>query len=283
MKHISLILLAAVICLSPADASAQARIQTKKLKISDLTTKTTKVVVGDGFADSALREEVSARWRLSPYEFCTAEEYKALKENSGYYFLFIGSSEDKEYAGISTLTLTKGGVKSSDDPAKVAVEVASLPVCSSSSPSGREMVLMAALVDIIQDYSRKAMESDLRGYKGFSIYKKNVRRSGHKSLVFSEEDLSPSIDKSLMDNDTRIVSETEADQIFTDGRYNTLVSFVVSPSEPRKGNFSYQMLIDAETHELFYFKRHKISDSRWAGFDNKDMRAVNAPRKRYNQ
>lgn len=285
MKYILRILtvIAAITCLAVTDAAAQATIHTKKVKISDFTTKTTKVVIGDGLTDSALREEVSSRWRISPYEFCTMEEYQALKENSGYYFLFIGSSTDREYSGIKVLTLTKGGVKSSDDPSKVAVEVACLPVCASAMPSGREAVMMPALVDIIQDFARKAMGSDFKGYAGMDIYGRNVRRSGHKSLVFSEDDLSPSLDKSLMDSDTRIVSEDEADSIFSEGTYNTLISYVVSPYEPRKGDSSYQMLIDCETHQLYYFKRHKISSSRWAGFDDKDMKAVNAPRKRYNK
>lgn len=285
MKRILQILTALItifyVC-SP-DAAAQAKIHTKKVKIGDFTTKTTKVVIGDGFTDGALKEEVSSRWRVSPYEFCTKDEYNSLKENSSYYFLFLGTSNDKAHSGMTVLTLTKGGLKSSDDPGKVAVEVACLPVSASDFPSGREMVMMSALIDIIQDYALKAMNSDMKGYTGFDIYKKNVKRSGHKSLVFSEDDLSPALDKNLLDNDSEIKSEEDADEVFTAGTYNTLVSYVVSPSEPHKGSISYQMLIDAETHELYYFAHHKISSSRWAGFDNKDMKAINAPRKRFNQ
>lgn len=285
MKHILHILtvLIAVLSFSTVDMAAQAKIHTKKVRISDFTSKTTKVVLGEGFVDGALKEEVSSRWRVSPYEFCTQEEYKALKENPSYYFLFIGTSEDKDLAGMKVLTLMKGGLKNSEDPDKVATEIVSIPISASEFPSGREMVMMSAFVDIMQDYAKKAMKSDVDGYGGLGLYMKNVRRSGHKSLVFSEDDLSPEMNKSLMDNDTRIVSEEEADKTFEAGTYNTLVSFVVCPNEPRNGDSSYQMLIDAETHELFYFDRHKINSSRWAGFDDKDMKAINAPRKKYNK
>ena len=68
-----------------ATVSGQARISTKKVKIADLATRTTKVVLGAGdMMDSALRDEVAASWRISPYEFCTAHEYNSLKENPDY-------------------------------------------------------------------------------------------------------------------------------------------------------------------------------------------------------
>ena len=117
--------------LAPVSASGQAKINTKKVKIADLATRTTKVVTGSGgIVDSALRDEVSARWRISPYEFCTVEEYNSLKDNPDYYFLLIARSDEKKYRGMLTLTLMKGGKAKAEDPQKRPVDVASLPLCS---------------------------------------------------------------------------------------------------------------------------------------------------------
>ena len=268
---------------APPCASGQAKINTKKVKIADLPTRTTKVVLGQGgIMDSALRDEVSARWRISPYEFCTVEEYNSLKENPDYYFLLIARSNEKEYKGMLTLTLMKGGKAKAEDPQKRPVDVASLPISSSDFPSGREVVFLPALVDIIQDYVTRAMKSDGAGYSGFDIYASKVRRTGIKRIYFSEDDLIPDMDAAFkeryFDEDMLIMSEAEADKAFQDGTYNTLVSFVVAPFDPQNGSWCYKMLIDAGTHELLYFRHHRINARNWAGFLPKDIKKISSKR-----
>jgi len=277
------VLMLVLACSAVAPAAGQAKINTKKLKIADLATRTTKVVLGSGdFVAGALRDEVSARWRISPYEFCTVEEYNALKESSDYYFLLIARSEEKKYRGLLTLTLMKGGQPKAEDPQKRPVEVASLPFSSAGFPSGREVVFLPALLDILQDYVTKAMRSDGAGYTGFDIYARQVRKTGIKRIFFSEDDLVPDMDEAFrrqyFDEDMVIMSEAEADKAFQDGTYNTLVSYVVAPFDPQDGSWCYKMLIDAGTHELLYFKHHRISVRKWAGFLPEDIKTIFAKR-----
>ena len=280
--RIVLILFVLASCASPA-LYGQAKINTKKLKIADLPTRTTKVVLSSGdMMDSALRDEVAARWRISPYEFCTAEEYNALKENPEYYFLLIASSDEKEYRGLLTLTLMKGGKAKSEDPQKRPVEVASLPISAAGFPSGREVIFLPAMLDILQDYVTRALRSDGAGYKGFDIYASRVRKTGIKRIFFSEDDLVPDMGedfkKRYFDADMIIMSEEEADKAFQDGTFNTLVSYVVAPFDPQNGSWCYKMLIDAGTHELMYFRHHRINARNWAGFLPDDIKAVFARR-----
>ena len=277
------VLMLVLACSAVAPAAGQAKINTKKLKIADLATRTTKVVLGSGdFVAGALRDEVSARWRISPYEFCTVEEYNALKESSDYYFLLIARSEEKKYRGLLTLTLMKGGQPKAEDPQKRPVEVASLPFSSAGFPSGREVVFLPALLDILQDYVTKAMRSDGAGYTGFDIYARQVRKTGIKRIFFSEDDLVPDMDETFrrqyFDEDMVIMSEAEADKAFQDGTYNTLISYVVAPFDPQDGSWCYKMLIDAGTHELLYFKHHRISVRKWAGFLPEDIKTIFAKR-----
>ena len=78
----------------PLFAWGQAQINTKKVKLSDFTQKVTKIVLsGNEFMDSAFKDEVTARWRISPYEFCTLNEFNALKTSGDYYFLLITSGQ----------------------------------------------------------------------------------------------------------------------------------------------------------------------------------------------
>lgn len=274
-----------VFCLivSSFEVHGQAKINTKRLRIADLSTHTVKVVMGGNeMIDGALRDEVSARWRISPYEFCEAEEYKSIKEKSDYYFLLLARSDEKKYRGLLTLTLMKGGSYDADDPMKRPVEVASLPFCSASFPNGREMAFLPALLDIIQDYASKAAISDKVGYAGFRIYSKRVMKAGNKRIIFCEDDLAPEMGadfkRKYFDEDMLIADERTVDGELTKGAYNTLVSYTVSPFDPGKGDVCYKMLIDAETHELFYFKHHTISLKKWAGFQPEDIRMIASPR-----
>ena len=275
------ILMLLAVC-APAQLGAQARISTKKVKIADLSTRTTKVVLSGGLLDNVLRSEVTARWRISPYEFCTTEEYNALKDNPDYYFLLIATSDEKQYRGMRTLTLLKGGKPKADDPQKRPVDVASLPLCSSEFSSGRELVFLPAMLDILQDYVSKSMRSDKAGYSGFDIYAKQVRKTGIKRIFFSKEDLVPDLGDAFMaknfDEDMIVMDEAEANQAFMDGTYNTLCSYVVAPFDPQNGDLCYKMLIDAGTHELLYFSHHRISNKNWAGFLPKDIKTIRSKR-----
>ena len=83
MRRFFISLLVALVL--PLVAGAQAQINTKKVKISDFTEKITKVVLsGNSFFDSYFQEEISSRWRVSPYEFCTLEEFETLKTDDNY-------------------------------------------------------------------------------------------------------------------------------------------------------------------------------------------------------
>lgn len=285
MKRISRLISICLVALTilPLTVSGQARINTKRIRIADLTTHTVKVVLsGNDMTDSALKNEVSARWRISPYEFCDSEEYKSIKENTDYYFLLLARSDEKKYRGILTLTLMKGGKYGAEDPEKRPVEVASLPFCSSEFPSGREVAFLPALLDIIQDYASKAVISDRAGYRGFKIYAKNVSRTGNMRIFFCEDDIAPEIDVAFkdkyFDEDMLVEDESVVDAELAKGSYNTLVSYTVSPFDPQNGSYCYKMLIDAETHGLFYFKHHRISSGKWAGFLPKDIRTISVPR-----
>ena len=285
MKRIANFILVLLVSLAllPQSVSGQARINTKKVRIADLPTKTVKVVMGgNDMTDAAIRNEVSARWRISPYEFCNAEEYKAIKDDPDCYFLLLARSNERKYRGILTLTLMKGGRYDDKDPMKRPVDVASIPFCSASFPSGREIAFLPALLDIIQDYTSKAIISDRAGYAGLEIYSKKVVKTGHKRIYFCEDDLIPEMSqgfkKKYFDEDMLITDEKTADTELVNGSYNTLVSYTVSPFDAENGDFCYKMLIDAETHELFYFKHHRISQSRWAGFLTKDIKLISTPR-----
>lgn len=260
----------------------QAQINTKKMKINDFTQKVTKVVLsGNEFMDSALQNEVAAIWRISPYEFCTHEEFTSLMTSDEYYFLLItyGQFKKESKASIQFLTLVKGGSEAQNGIDEM-LEVVSVPFASAQNPSGREMVFLPALLNIIQDFTMAAMEKDSVGYGGLSNHVVRLLPTDGLTIVFSEYDLCPDINetvrKEFFSDSVIAVPEEEADQYLLDYADDTVVSYVVAPSLPTPGAYCYKMLINTTDNRLHYFKRHKITRKVGSGFLAEDLRTISA-------
>lgn len=271
--------------LLPLLAGAQAQINTKKVKISDFTQKVTKVVLnGNEFFDITFQEEVTARWRISPYEFCTLEEFEQLKNDENYYFLMTtyGQFRKETAPGLQFLTLVKGG-KGADKSIADMLEVVSLPFASAEYPSGRELVFLPAFLDIIQNHTLASMENDYNGYGGLASNNISLGKAEDLEIVISEDDINKDVSEeqlnSLLDEGVIITDEDDADQYMMDNVPGTLVSYVAVPSEPILGSYCYKMLIDTQTHKLYYFKRHRIGKKAGAGFLPDDINRITASRR----
>ena len=282
MKRIIILIISMIL---PLTAGAQAQINTKKMKINDFTQKITKVVLnGNAFYDTVIKDEIAARWRISPYEFCTLEEFETIKKDDNYYFLMstFGQFKKETAPGLQFLTLVKGG-KGAEKGIDGMLEVVSLPFASAEYPSGREFVFLPAFLDIIQDHTLQSMERDINGYGGLGNYSINIAKSDDMDIVFAEEDLSNLITESILvniaDKGIIVTDEDEADSFILDNAPGTLVSYVAAPSEPVVGSYCYKMLIDSETHTLYYFKKHRITKKAGAGFLPEDLERITAHRR----
>ena len=269
--------------LLPMLAWGQAQITTKKVKISDFTQKVTKVVLsGNELIDIALQDEVTARWRISPYEFCTLEEFDRIKTNGDYYFLLVTRDRFKKDSSpsIQFLTLVKGGKEASEGIGEM-LEVVSMPIASAQFPSGREIIFLPAFLNIIQEYTLDAMDKDTDAYGGLGNHTSRIPKSDNLSIVLSKGDLA--VDPALLEgiklgDGVTIASEEETDALMTDEAAGTIISYVVAPFDHQPGAFCYKMLIDTQAHRLYYYKRHRISEKAGAGFLKADLKRISHAR-----
>lgn len=271
------ILLFFAFAIMTASAFAQAQIDTKKVKISDFTQKVTKVVLtGSALYDGVLQDEVAARWRISPYEYCTIDEFNSLKGSDKYYFLITTKGQFKKEAepSLQFLTLVKGGSNASKGIDEM-LEIVSMPISSADDPSGRELVFLPVFLTIIQEYTLDSMDRDYSAYLGLSNYTSNISKASEKNIVFSENDIAPNVEMGDCSS-FNVTDEDSADEMIMNNAQNTLVSYVVAPAEPVNGSFCYKMLIDAQTYELYYYRKHRISAKSGAGFLPYDIRSINA-------
>lgn len=282
-RFIQILALAIAGLLLTTDALGQAQITTRREKLKDFTSKTTKVVLtGDEFLDEAVKESVAATWTVSPYEFCSNEEFQNLKGNADFYFLMVvkGQFRRESEPGIDMLTLVKGG-EGADKSINDMFEVVSFPLRSTEDPSGREFVLLPAFLKIIQEHTTSLTDTEMKAYS--NIGAKDSKRLRIKRIFFWSEDFAPQVDeqtKRSLDEDILIKeNEDEVDEIFTEGTFNTVVSYVVAPSEPVNGSICYKMLIGSDNHELYYFKKHKITAKSGKGFLSSDIKSIKLLRK----
>ena len=282
MRKLTILLLSLLI--TPA-VFGQAQINTKKVKIADFTQKTTKVVLtGNMFYDSALQDEIATRWRISPYEFCSLEEFENLKSDSRYYFLITtkGQFKRENEPGLTFLTLVKGGSDAAGGIDKM-LEVVSFPLAAAEDPSGREFIYLSAFMDIIQNYVIDSMDKDFNAYGGLGNYCLDLPKTAGMTIVFSEDDLS-SLDemtRKLYFNDSMVIEDEDSTDIhITENSENTIVSYTVAPSAPVPGSYCYKMLIDTRNHRLYYFKKHRMTSRNGKGFLPDDIRRISAFRSR---
>lgn len=272
MRKISCILLSLVLSLP---LWAQGQISTRKHKLADFTDKVTKVVItGNEMLSSALREEVVAGWTASAFEFSTLENFEKLKSEDKYYFLMVADAP-----GVSFLSLLKGAPEAREGGISAMHEVISLPLVASMGGNGRELTYLGGLIKTVQEYALEAMESEKVAYGMEAWVNKNYDKWGHtKQIRLAREDLSQSVKpqdlQKFLDEDFQVVDTAEADQAYIDAQYNTLVSYVVAPFFPEKGDYCYKMLFEADTHTLYYFSKHKIDARKGVGFLPEDLKRL---------
>jgi len=285
MKRTLTIIILALVAMTiiPADLFGQAQIYTRKEKLKDITTKTVQVVMtGDEILDEALKQSVTSTWTMSPFEFCTQEEFNKIKSDSKFYFLIVvkGQQRKESEPGIDLLTMVKGG-EGSDKSINDMLEVVTFPLRSAVDPSGREFVLLPAFLSIMQEHAQGLTSSEVKAYS--TVGATDSKKLRMKQIYFYEEDFSPTLDEKVvesMDEDIFVKDdEQEVDDIFTNGTFNAVVSYVVAPTEPVNGSVCYKMLIGADDHKLYWYKKHRISARQGAGFLDADLKAIKLLRK----
>jgi len=270
----------ALLLVSAGLFAQQGKVTTRKHLFSDFTDKITKVVMAGGdVLDGALRQEVVQLWTASPFEFCSAAEYNSLKKSDAYYFLLVteGQAKGEEEPMVRFLTLEKGGAESGDN-IPLRTEVISLPLCPADGSIGREVVFLSAYVKGIQEFALAAMESERTAYSGMNWFnEKYDRKGGIKRIYLAQEDLSTAVsekDKAkYLDEDIILCEADEADKVYTDKTYNTLVSYTVAA-----GTWCYKLLIEADTDTVYYIRKHKMTDRAPAGFLTEDLRRMSKKR-----
>lgn len=263
-------------------AAGQTKIMTRKLDIGDVSSKITKVVLtgNDAVTNLAIKEEIERNWVISPYEFCTLEEFERIKCDTNYFFLLktIGQYKKEPEPSVEFLSLLRGGPDAEKGLDKM-LEVISLPLRALSDESGRYFTFIPAYINIIQEHIPIVTRSDISAYTGIYTYTDKINKSGDMEVLFCDTDLSKDITDSAREryfkDGMEIVDSETIDEALADMQPNTLVSYTVAAKD---GRFCFKMLISTEDYSLYFYRKHRMSRRLGPGFLIEDIKRVALPR-----
>ena len=245
--------------------------------------KITKVVIpSNTLPDMVLRDAVNKGWRISPFEFCTVEEYERLKGDTSYFFLMRVDGRYKKdlEPKIEYLTLLQGGpeVKRGTYNNK---NIITLPIQEAEDVSGVNLHLLPIYIDVIQNHIYKIQKDVTLAFKGNSFYADRVTEVKDKKLLVAAEFLSftpaETEIQDLFKGKAQLVSQEDVEDAVMSNKENTVVTILIKPRGNSRGSYCYKMLIGTDSHELLFFRRHKISLLLPAGFTREDIRKISVP------
>jgi hypothetical protein len=262
---------------------AQKFIRETRNTFTSFGTKITKVVIpSTTLADMVLRDAVNKGWRISPFEFCDSQEYEALKNDTSYFFLMRvdGRFKNELEPKIEYLTLIQGGpeVKRGTYSNK---NIVTLPVQETGDVSGANLHLIPIYIDIIQNHIYKIQNDVSLAFKGNLFYADKVTDVIGRDLLIASELLSYTPGNSeisdLFKGKAKLVSEEDVEDAIIGNKKNTVVTVLIKPRGNSRGSYCYKMLVSTDSHELLFFRRHKISLLLPAGFTKEDIRKISVP------
>ena len=259
----------------------QQKIKSEKEYYGDIPARITKVVSsGDNsMADLMFRNAVEENWNISPFEFCDYEEFDQLRTDTNYYFLLRLDKQHRKDTDPSMefICFLKGNGKAAGDIAAMP-ELLALPLYPEGDESDRIFSYLPAYMNIIQNYIQKIVDGKIYPSKRGKIYPGTPDKSRNSSILFNKEDMAymPPMQEfeKMFRGRAETVSQKNIDTALDTAAARTLVSLTVFPSAEGKGAYCYKMLISADTYELFYYKRHRITPKKGAGFLKSDLRRI---------
>jgi len=263
-------------------ATAQKPIKDAKNNFKNFGAKTTKVVLSDeGILDAYIRDAVKKEWKISPYEFCTPQEYDYIKEDTTYFFLIRtdGIFGNEYEPSLEYLSLIKGGPEFRKG-LFMSAELISLPLQAKNDESGEIIPFIPAYLNIIQDYIMRVQKSVLIAFAGNTVLGDLSGING-RTMLFNAEDIAFTTKKDevkwIFRGRAEVVGLDVIENAMTEYSPDVAVGLVISPKEGHNGGYCYKLIIDPAESKLFYFKKKKVTTISPAGFTRDDIKRISAP------
>ncbi len=283
MKSFKKILIALVATFIAAPAVSQAQVFSKKEDLKDLNSKTLMVVLeNNSMIDLTLKQAVEKEWSLSKIEFCDLDKFEKIKTDTSYYFLIRvkGIFKKEREPSIEFLSLLKGG-----DEAYLGIDqmydVLSLPFQQIDDPDGYIIPYIDAYINIIEAHVLRVQKKKIAATLGLSWYSNRLQELKDKIILVNKVDLSDIVSKEeandILEKSGKVVEEDEIYDAIDNKKANMVYTICIGPDVEKQGSYCYKMVVSADSHDIYYYRKQKVNSKNPKGFLPEDLKKIAIP------
>lgn len=283
MKTFKNFLIALVAILMALPTISQAQVFSKKEDLKDLNSKTLMVVLeNNSMIDLTLKQSVEKEWKLSKVEFCDLNQFEKIKTDTSYYFLIRvkGIFKKEREPSIEFLSLLKGGEEAYMGLDEM-YDVLSLPFQQIDDPDGYIIPYIDAYINIIQSHVLRVQKKKIAATLGLSWYSNRLQELKGKEILVNELDLSNTITEGeankLLKESGRVVEEDIIYEAIDNKKANTAYTICIGPEVEKQGSYCYKMVVSADSHDIYYYRKQKVNAKNPKGFLPEDLKKLAIP------
>ena len=263
-------------------ATAQKRVVPTAEQIARVERTITNVVLtGENMLfDAALRSAVEKFWTITPVEFITNNEFNQHIDDANRLFLLIVDGKfkkDKTQSNYTFLNLLMGGATKIEELSDFIL----LPLACSEDGEDRAILFMNAYVNIVQQHLKMLQEKPRQARAELDTYNSGIDKLSGRRIIMQRADVAYEVTDGeiveLFNNSLSFVTDLEMEHAVNTNAENMVAAISLFPNTDAKGGYCYNLLIACDTHELLYYKRHKIVGNNQQGFMKEEMRRISIP------
>lgn len=284
MKYVKFLLIALIAIFVAVPTFSNGQILSKKEDLKDLNSKTLMVVLeNNSMIDLTLRQAVEKEWTLSKIEFCDLDRFEKIKTDTSYYFLMRvkGIFKKEREPSIEFLSLLKGGEDAYMGLDKM-YDVLTLPFQHIDDPDGYIIPYIDAYINIIQAHVVRVQKKKIAATLGISWYSNRLQELRGKRVLVNKLDLNSNVTvdeaNRILGNGGKVVDEDEIYEAIDNKKGETAYTICIGPEEgDRYGSYCYKMVISTDSHDIYYYRKQKITSKNSKGFLPEDLKKIAIP------
>ena len=279
-----LLLTASLLTALGTAATAQEKVAGAEVIQKFLSTKTCVVLDNNIFNsyNSGIKKAVESSWTITPFEYCSMEDFQKRRRDAQYSFLFVSKDyykDDSDKMTYAFLSLVLGGnYKTVEDMPTLA----SFPLSYYENQDYEKYVYkLTPIVKFMQNHVNLTKEHPELTEKNIVLYyNRNAEKLGDKKLYIIKEDLPKDLNteakvKPIYAKPFEILAEQDdLESIVASGDEKAVFVHKVGPPKGSPKAARCFNVVIGNDGAVYYFGWHKISSKEPDGFLKGDFKKL---------
>jgi hypothetical protein len=247
-----------------------------------MSSKTCVVLEDDSFSsfNAYIKKAMNDYWKITPFEYIKTADFNVKRLDPAYSFIVLTETNferDKSHSVFNFINLIQG--KDVDKIGEMP-EICAIPLSFAGEDDIEYGYKLGAILSFMQKHAYMISEDpSLTGRRYLRYYNKNIPEVINKTILVTEEDLSPSINtidkiRAIYKHNIEIVSEDKIIQAIHDKSPGIVILHKVGPVGDRNSGYCFKMLIGTDDSEMYYYNQHMIDKANPNGLLPSDLKRL---------